>query len=237
MLVTLDLTARQATRILAQAVSLRATLEIEPRPETHSALVWGRVVDRQDGQLFVDLHDSGHELALRGLYGAMCDVRTILGGQLCLFSTHVLDVVDHAVPQRLVLAVPELVQVANRRRFARKQPHEPIPVRVQVPGPHPPFLATLCNIGLRGLACRAAGRELDDALFIGDEVELEFTLPWTTDIFRLPACTCGKTRNGDDQTLAVGFEFVLRESEPALARLRAAVTDETARLTEMDGDA
>jgi len=37
MLVTLDLTTRQAHRVLLQALRTRAKLEIEPRPEAMSA--------------------------------------------------------------------------------------------------------------------------------------------------------------------------------------------------------
>ena len=236
MLVTLDLTARQAARVLAQAVRLRATLEIEPRPETHNALLWGHLVGREDDLLLVDLHDGGHQIPLSGLYGAMCDVRTILSGQLCLFSTHIADAVEHGVPQRVLLAIPEVVQVANRRRFARKQPSEQIPVRLLVPGGHAPLIATLVNIGASGLACRAAGQLLDELLFIGDELQVEFVLPWTAEIFILPAVVCSKSRGGDENLMTIGFEFVARNNEQTLERLRAVVSDETARLTEMDGD-
>lgn len=236
MLVTLDLTTRQAARVLAQAVRQRATVELEPRPETHNALLWGHLVGRQDHVLLVDLHDTGHQISLAGLTGAMCDVRTILSGQLCLFSTHILDAVDQGIPQRLVVAVPDTIQVANRRRFARKQPHESIPVRLLVPGGHPPLVGTLVNIGASGLACRATGPTLDELLLIGDEVDIEFVLPWAADIYTLPAIVCSKSRDGDEGLMTVGFEFVNRDNEQTLTRLRAAISHETARLTEMDGE-
>jgi hypothetical protein len=237
MLVTLDLTARQAQRVLGQAVRAHAKLELEPRPEAHSVLLWGSLSGREKDTLLVDLHDdAGHPAPLAALIGAMCDARTILSGQLCLFSTFVVDVAEDTVPRQLMLAVPETIQVANRRRFARKAPLEPVPVRCTVPGAPTPQVAILANIGPTGLASRVVNPELQDLLYIGDRVELEFVLPWSNEVYTLPAIVCNKNRCREEGHLMIGFEFVPQDNEVALQRLRAALSDETARLTEKEGE-
>jgi hypothetical protein len=235
MLVTLDLTTRQAHRVLLQAIRTRAKLEIEPRPEAISALLWGTLAGQEQDSLLVDLHDAGQDITLAALVGAMCDVRTILSGQLCLFSSHIVDATARAVPQRLMLAVPDTIQVANRRRFTRKAPIEQVPVRIAVPATEAPFVAILSNIGPSGLACRAVNPEVDDILFIGDRVQVEFVLPWSNEVYTLPASTCSKARCREEGHLLIGFEFMSAEDDAHLAHLRAALNDEAARLTEQEG--
>ena len=235
MLITLDLTTRQAHRVLLQAIRTRAKLEIEPRPEAISALLWGTLAGQEQEALLVDLHDADHDVAPTALVGAMCDVRTILSGQLCLFGSHILDVSTHAVPQRVTLAVPDTIQVANRRRFTRKAPIEPVPVRIALPATPAPFVAILSNIGPRGLACRAVQPDVDDLLFIGDLVQLEFLLPWSNEVYALPASACSKTRCREEGHLLIGFEFVAPEDDASLTHLRTALNNEAARLTEQEG--
>jgi len=235
MLVTLDLTVRQAARVLAQAVHTHAKLEIEPRPETHSHLLWGSLTGRQQDQLLVDLHDAGRDLSLAPLIGAMCDVRSILSGQLCMFSTFIVDALENSVPQRLTLAVPASIQIANRRRFARKTPTEPVPLRLLLPGCPTCFVAILTNISPQGLACRVVSRELNEVLYIGDAVRLDFALPWSNEAYSLQASVCSKNPAGEEDQQIVGFEFARTGQESLLDRLAQALADETARLIEKDG--
>jgi hypothetical protein len=236
MLITLDLTARQAHRVLGQALRSRAKLEIEPRPESWNTLLWGALASRDKDLLTVNLHEGALPAPLRTLVGAMCDVRSILSAQLCLFSTHIVDVADETVPRQLMLAIPETIQVANRRRFARKAPIEPVPVRFSAPGGPSPLVAILSNIGPTGLACRVVNAEHEDLLLIGDNFELEFGLPWSNEVYSLLATVCNKSRCREEGHLLVGFEFVAQDHEVALLRLRAALSDETARLTEKEGE-
>ncbi len=236
MLVALDLTARQAARVLEQAVRSRVKLEIDPRPEATGALLWGTLEGREDDIFLVNLYHPGAQAALPHLVGAMCDVRMILSDQLCMFSSFVVDVRDNTVPQRLTLAVPDTIQVANRRRFTRKTPTEPVPVRLSLGPAQGNFVAILCNIGPTGLGCRTTNPELDEALLIGDEVQLEFVLPWAHDVFTVRASVCTKNGTGEEGHMTVGFDFNLAQSDASLESLRAALNDEAARLTEMDSD-
>jgi hypothetical protein len=236
MLVTLDLTARQAARVLTQALHTHAKLEIEPRPESCNALLWGSVAGQEQDLLQVDLYDSGREVALSALIGAMCDVRTILSGQLCIFSTFIADASATTVPPRILLAMPETIQVANRRRFARKTATEPVPVRLIVPAVHTPLVAVLANIGATGIGCRLVDPTQDDPLFIGDEIQVEFVLPWSDEVFSLPASVCAKTRCREEGHILVGLEFIASPEPPALDHLRAALNERTTYLTETDGE-
>jgi len=237
-LVALDLTPRQAARVLNQAVRGRTKLELEPRPEAARALLWGTLVGSEPEVLRVDLHDREHETPLAGLIGAMCDVRTCLAGQLYLFSTFVLDANDGTVPHRLTLAAPETIQVANRRRHTRLTPLEPVPVRLGVGGTLKPVLAELANIGPRGLGCRVSAGDDAGLFYIGDPVAVEFALPWNSDLFALSAVICNKGPSSEPTHVLVGLEFSASDAaaRAALERLRAALLSETARLCEPGGE-
>ncbi len=232
MLVTLDLNSRQTARVLAEAVHIRAMLEIEPRPDAFSDLLWGTLSGRGQDGLYVELHERGPDIDLAGLVGAMCDVRMILARQLYLFATFVVDSVPQTAPQRLVIEVPQTIQVANRRRFARQAPLEPVPVRITVPAVANTFVGILANINPTGLACRLSGRELDEVLFIGDQAQLEFALPWSAELYTLPAVACTKSRSRQEEELMVGFEFAGTADEASLKKLRQSLRDQAARLVE-----
>ncbi|MCK4343116.1 MAG: PilZ domain-containing protein [Phycisphaerae bacterium] len=238
MLVALDLTARQAARVLAQALQTHAKLEIEPRPEYFESPLWGRLESRVQDLLIVHLVDAGREFPLAALIGAMCDVRTIMSGQFYMFTTVIVDTGEGTAPRRLCLAVPDAIQVANRRRHTRKNPIEPVPVRLTLPGVGEPFVGHLANIGRGGLGCRVLQRELDELLLIGNEVRLEFMLPWMSRVYSLPSEVCSKTLSHDKDHLLVGFEFCAPDAaaQATLELLRSVLDNETQRLTEIDGE-
>jgi hypothetical protein len=152
-----------------------------------------------------------------------------------MFSTVIVDVAEHTVPHRITLAVPNSVQVANRRRYARRVPTEPVAVRLTAPGATSPCIGQLTSIGPAGLACRAAAQDLGDYVLIGDEVGLELALPWCHELFNLPATVCGKTDCRDGH-FVIGLEFVARDHETVLEQLRRTLSDETTRLVESEGD-
>ncbi len=239
MLVALDLTERQAHRVLAQARQQRARMEIEPRPEHWTALLWGTVVDGDEHQMRVDVQGLGPDTDITPLLGATCDVRVMLSDQLYMFSTFIVDVRRDAAPHWLSLANPQIIQVANRRRVLRKAPTEPIPVRIVPPDSQQGQLGDLANIGAGGIGCRMNRKDVGELLLIGDKVQVEFVLPWTGELFTLPATVCTKSSGSDPEQLAVGFEFVTAPggaSTSDLDRLRRALNSETSRLTEMNGD-
>jgi hypothetical protein len=238
MLLALDLTERQCARVLEQAVQNHAKLEIDPRPEFFDAPIWGVITERAGDLLKIKIVDAGHSLQGVHLVGAMCDVRTILSGQLYMFSSVLVDVTDANPPEQLTLAIPDSVQVANRRRYARKSPVEPVPVRLTVGGATEPVLGQLASISRGGIGCRVTRREVDENVLIGDRLGTEFSLPWMNQIYALTAEVCTKSVCFEQDHLLLGLEFVVDSAaaRATLELLRGVLDNETARLTEMDGD-
>jgi len=238
MLCTLELNERQSARMLAQALQNQAKLELEPRPEICETLLWGSLVGQQPDGLDVTLHDVDPHVDIVTLLGAACDARTILTGQLYLFSTYIVDAAQTPRGGRLRLAPPLTVQVANRRRFQRRTPHEPVPIRLLIPEQAEPHLGHLANIALGGMACRVQADEIGELLLIGETIDVEFALPWTHEIFRLSTVICSKNKDSDPRQLHVGLEFATTDASSAsrLEDLRRALVSETARLCDMNGD-
>lgn len=239
MLVALTLSDRQSQRVLAQALRTRAKLEIDPRPLFLDAPLWATLVAQENGTLVVNLMQPADQVGGTSLAGAMCDARMILSDQLYLFSTAILELNSATAPPRLVLAAPDELQIANRRRFQRRSPAEPVPVRMGTKDNAQLLVGNLVNISRMGLACRVPRQTAEDWLFIGDSLAVEFVLPWANQVFSLPAVVCAKNTCVDETSLSVGVEFVAADAtaRATLELLRVALDNETQRLIETDGDA
>jgi hypothetical protein len=237
MLVALDLTARQAVRVLNQALQEHARLEIDPRPIFLASPLVGALESAERDCLVVQLTENPGHVSPATLLGAMCDVRTMLSGQLYLFSAPVLEATEGPVP-RLRLGRPTAIQVANRRQFARRTPTETVPVRLLVPGAAQPLVAQITNLSRSGLGCHGPRRELDETLLIGDQIQVEFMLPWAPQVYRLPATVCTKNASPDQTRLNVGLEFAAHDaaSRANLELLRSVLDNETQRLLDVEGD-
>jgi hypothetical protein len=229
MMSALDLTPRQAARVLEQALRNRADLELEQRGGSGDRTLRGRLVAREAGLLSVELHDEDRALTLATLVGAFCDVRTVLSGELYLFSTCIVDVSDASVPQRVLLAVPSAVQVANRRRFERKSPGSWAQARLAGGPLGAPQLAPILSISAAGLACRVLQPQLDEVLLIGDEILVGVRLPGHAEFFELRATVCNKSLPHDKSYLDLGLEFSPDPGDPrsqhVLQRLQDVLCD------------
>jgi hypothetical protein len=235
----IDLNARQASRVLEQATRTNVAIEIEPRSQS-SQLLKGRLVGRESGMLLVDLDGDNNNLPLHVLVGAYCDVRMILSGQLYMYSTCILDALSQGPDQRFMLAIPETIHVANRRRFERRSLAEFAQVRLWPADAPTPYIGELCNVSADGLACRMIRGDLDELLFVGDQVDVGFDLPGDHESFRLPTIICDKSPTKDGQQLLVGLEF-RKDAEDAvgrlaLDRLHAALCDLTINSSGRDGE-
>lgn len=222
MLATIDLTQRQAARVLAQALHTRAALELEPRGR--EGAVPGAFAGRQENLLCVELSGSGAPWPPPSLIGAFCDVRMVLTGNMYLFATCVVDVTDDTPSQRLLLALPETIQVANRRRFDRKSAGESVALQLSPAEGDRSFAGTLTSISLGGLGCRVPRQAVESLLLIDDPVRVQFRLPESPELFEIDAVVCVKTPARDGGQLEVGLEFALprpgQPPQPALDRLR-----------------
>lgn len=238
MLAAIDLTHKQAARVLEQALRSRARLEIEPRRRRET--LTGNLAGREGDFLRVELHDAGRDWSLADLAGAFCDVRTVLSGQLYRFCTCIVTTLTDAVPQAILIAVPEIVQVANRRRYDRK----PVPgsrlIEVWPRASREPLVGVLREIGLGGLSCRLPRRDADDFLLIDDPARVRFELPGAGEPFDLGVTVCVKTPTSDRNHLDVGLEFRLppegASGDPTLARLHAILTREYSGPPTTEGD-
>ena len=239
MLASIDLTSRQAARVLEQAIRTRVTVQIEPRSREGS--ISGSFAGRQQDLLSVELHDIGSDWSLGGLIGVFCEVRMTLSGQIYLFTACILDAVEDRAAQRLLLAPPEIVQVANRRCFERVVPSNEVTVQLWPPGASQPVQGMLNNVSAAGLGCRMPRREVDETLLIDDEVRVSFELPRAGEAFKVAAVVCVKTRAPTSDHLDVGLEFLEEQprdgSAQVLERLKAVLAHWNAGDTASGGGA
>ena len=238
MLVTFDLTSRQAARVLAQALRNAATLTLEPRIWPDGPVLRAKLTARNGNLLTVELEDARDEPALATLVGVFCDVQTVLSGHLYLFSTCVVDVAENLVPPRLLLATPYELQLVNRRRLERRLLAQPSPVQMSTEANTQPPMGELLDISGDGLACRVPRADLEDVLLVGDAIRVSFELPGHGGFFDLPALICNKAASDGDEYMTVGLQFD-RSDDPAardaLYRLRGIVCGEVAGTTESEG--
>ncbi|MGE3181657.1 MAG: PilZ domain-containing protein [Phycisphaerae bacterium] len=237
MTATLDLTEPQAARVMEQAIRSGARIELDMRPLESGRPFTGFIREREKTLLRIQL-DSGQAVIGQEYVGAFCDVQMMLSGELYQFSSCVIDITDYGRSE-LVIATPQAIQVMNRRRFVRKAPNEGLTIQLFPPKAEAAFQTTLTNISVTGLSVRGHRGDLDDVLFVGDEVRINIDLPEIGESFELPAVICTKTLDSDRTNMLVGLEFFevnATEDELAtLTRLRAHLNDPSLGFVETDG--
>jgi hypothetical protein len=232
----IDLSPRQTTRILQQAVRRRAEVILLPRAwpedeqigcclesieaprETGSSrayLVIAPSPGLTDEQAATD-KQAHHATAgdYRDLVGTYCDVALRLGENQFVFCTDVIAVSGVGGASRICLARPEVIQVCQRRRFYRFRPARSAHVSLYwsdntgLPG-----LATgwMLNVSADGLACRV-DLQIADRLAIGEPLRVEFCLePGDPGRFILDATVCSKSPGGTEGTMILGLHFLVGE--------------------------
>lgn len=211
----LELTRRQASRLLEHALRARAAADLEPRVMDDQTPLKVRFAAREGNMLVFELDTQCAAPAPLGIIGAFCEVRTMLEGEAFLFSTCVLDVVDSSAPPRIMLAVPSLIQVANRRRFERTSASVASAVRLIVDGQLIESVGLMSNISADGLGCSVAAEDFDDLLLLGDAIRVRFEIAGFDDEFEIGAAVCSKTLSKDRTNLALGLEFQVGEGDSA----------------------
>ena len=239
MQLAIDLTPRQGTRVLEQALRAQADFEIEPRNLPDDEPLHGKLLGREGELLVVQMRDTPAAVPLSVLTGAFCDIRTILSGELYTFTTCVLEVADEPAGQRVLLGGPAAIHGTKRRQFARPTATVASPVRIWVGARAPPTMGLVANVSAGGLACNLPGTTLDSALALGDELRVSFELAGFDDVFELPVVLCSKTLTRDRQQLSLGMKFCVRPDDPAaqraLERVRAVLFELMVNTTDMDG--
>lgn len=233
----LDLTEPQAVRVMEQAIRTGAKLELDLRPDDSGQPLVGIIRERDKSVLRVQLEKSETAIG-QELIGAFCDVQLSMSGELYQFSSCVIDITDYGRSE-LVIAAPQAIQVMNRRRFVRKAAGEKITIQLTPPRADAPFQTELSDISITGLSIRGHRGDLDDVLFVGDEVRISIDLAEISESFELPVVICTKTLDNDRTHMTVGLEFLqhnaTEEELAALTRLQALLNDPTLGFVETDG--
>ena len=249
----IDLNERQTARTLEQAVRHNAIVLLEPRIwsvgevlrcrlEPSESPVPGRRLYAAPLIVVTCPEDEPAVTAVGGqtgraaeiqaverlspLIGTYCDVTLQLGEHRYLFSTDVTHVEPAGPGQtdvRLYLRRPDVIQVAQRRRFRRIQLPQASQVEIRWHGEDGGAaggVGWLYNIGEDGIACRT-DTVLADRLYIGQEVVIDFSIrPGEAERFVLDAVICNKTPAGNQDRTVIGLQFLAGEGHEASAAVR-----------------
>lgn len=223
MLNALDLTTRQTARLLEQALRLKAAVEIFPRYLAEGQSLLGSFCGREGSLLHVELNTAAADGSLAGLIGSFSEVQVALSGQVALFSSCVLDMIEQSGRAQISLATPELIQVSNRRRFERTNATIASEVHLIIDGQPSETVGALANLSPQGLGCTFPSGELNDQLLVGEQTRVSFELAGFDDRFELDVVCCNKSISRDQSQLTVGMEFAVTQSPEeteSLNRLR-----------------
>jgi len=242
----IDLTPRQSSRILEQALRHKAGVTLEPRIFNEDETLTGQieailpsagaanspsavVIAVQAPPVVSDVSQfASHPTTIQELnllVGTCCDAGLRLGDARYLFDGDVIRV-EHAheppVMARIFLTRPDTLQVMQRRRFSRFRPARSTQVELRWQKDAESLhgtIAWLCNISPDGLACRVE-RRIGEQLWIGDRVTAEFTVaPGELNHYVIDSFLCSKTPGGTEDKMILGLQFV---SEPGFENSKLA---------------
>jgi hypothetical protein len=240
----IDLSPRQTTRTLEQAVRHQAETIIQPRIWADDQALNCRLINietpkgwRSRRQCLVlepvdetseetqeslqQIHPD--EAQINSLIGTYCDISLQLGENRYLFCADVIAVLaahEESTSNRLFLSRPEQIQVAQRRRFWRFRPAQSSRVDLSWTNSDETTgegIGWLCNVSADGLACRVGSKEAD-LLGIGEEIKLSFCLaPGDQKRFAIDAVLCSKMPAGTEGAMILGLQFLTNEDHPTSA--------------------
>jgi len=240
----IDLSARQSSRTLEQAVRHRAEIMVHARLLPEGDPIVSRLVSIEtpigwqsrrpclvlevfNGPL-VQSGEPARAAEQEGglsesLVGTYCDVTLRLGENRYLFCSDVVAVQGPSSPggrHRIYLARPETLQVAQRRRSWRFRPAQSSRVEltwVNADKGKAEGIGWLCNLSADGLACRTESN-IAGQIGIGEQVSLAFALtPGDPERFVLDAVLCNKTPAGTEGTMILGLQFLVGQGHQASA--------------------
>ena len=219
-----ELEARQAQRILEQALRAGARVTLTPGTENPTPLQ-GVLVSATAESLWIEVRQPRIELDA-GLQSVCCEGVFELGDTRYLLASNVLAVVSDGEDRRLEIVRPEGLQVLQRRRFWRAQVQDSSPVLVSRPaadGQAPwSCLASMLNVSVDGLACLAERSEAD-ATAVGEQLRLVVRVCPAEEPFVVDAVLKSKTAAGTEGQIVLGFQFDLTREPDQRQRLHAAL--------------
>jgi hypothetical protein len=239
----IDLSPRQSSRTLEQAVRHHAEILVYPRLLAASDPIVSRlisietpigwqsrrpclVLEAYNGIPIPQPDPAGGEPeagAIESLIGSYCDVTMQLGENRYLFCTDVVAVQGPSSPgvrPRIYLARPETLQVAQRRRAWRFRPAQSSRVEmtwINAENSKTEGIGWLCNVSSEGLACRTENN-VAEQLGIGEQIGLAFALtPGDPERFVMDAVLCNKTPAGTEGTMILGLQFLIGQGHQGSA--------------------
>lgn len=240
MQMTFDLSQRQSSRVLEQALRTQAEFTIEPRSWGGEAALTGVLQSRQGKLLAIRIGTRNSTRPLNELINSFCDICMMMTGDQYLFTSCVLDVSD-AESGLLYFSQPDVIHVANRRGFERTNVHIASQVRICPSGQSVASVGLMTNISPTGLACSVPGLELEESLCVGDNLRVIFELAGASGNFNLNAQVCDKRVRREKQQLELGLSFAVATNDQAglqtLQRLRRFLAQLFVDFTKTDGDA
>ncbi|RMF83205.1 MAG: PilZ domain-containing protein [Planctomycetota bacterium] len=230
MILSIDLTPRQAQRVIQQALRARAEVQIEPRVLPEGATLAGVIEDGSDTSLAIRISRDSPVDDICRLIGSFCEVRTNLSGQLYVFTTTILAVREQPHVS-LQLAMPESVQVVNRRQYERTNTTVASQMRIWTDSESQASTGLLTSVAPGGIGARLPFTDAPQEYYIGDRVRVRFEIAGFDDQFELDAVVCNRLVHDASQELELGLEFAGTADDPAATRTLTRIRSILSQLT------
>lgn len=204
MTTNIKLDIEESQQILENGIRTQSQLVLES-PEFGENTINGYLISGDASALLMEITGQP-AIALQRLANCRCDVR-LYSDRRYGFSA-----IIQAIPQWgksccLALTRPRTINLYERRRFLRAKlaPSTQVKIEWQANGVMHRHQATMLNISAEGLACRV---EDDVAAVVqaGEQVRLQFDLPYCARIFDFQATLCNKTPASEGHTI-LGLHF------------------------------
>ena len=199
-----ELSDRQSSRVMEQAIRVGTPMRLEPHHACNGEALSVQLIEDEPDHLTFRYASSQASLAGQLLPGQYCQVQFTLSGAIYMVSVHIvaIDVADG----RMQTSRPKLVQLLERRKFARTQLVTRTSVVVRWLEQDRLAEASLFNIGGGGLAFKI-NKDFGDSIHVGDLMEVAFELPGLPRRLQFRISICNKTVASDDVSVIVGAQF------------------------------
>lgn len=201
----IDMNRTQSHRIIEHALRVRAEVSVWPCTQADERPVAGPLAGRTDAGLVIQ---ATHDSAPLPLVSAYCEAGFRLDDARFMFSTHIIHVAQDENACRLEIALPDSIQVLQRRRYQRRELRGNATIKIAPPNgaARGAIAAALLNIGPGGLACRC-DRASADRFGIDAPVRVSFALREGNMAFEFDAHIRGKTSGAEPEHLILAVAF------------------------------
>ncbi|NLX06772.1 MAG: PilZ domain-containing protein [Phycisphaerae bacterium] len=218
-----ELGEKQSSRVLEQAVRVHSPVWAEAIDHTHLQSASGKMLKAEETVVYLKVNSETPEMdhAMPGQYYQLV---ISLDDQRYLTVSDLVEVQTSTEGPVMVFSRPRSIQVLQRRRYVRSVPSQSYPVYLRSEtedrNQDKPVLGQIRDISVSGMSIRLPG-DADSNLFIGDVVQLRFSLSVREPEFVTRAAICHKQMDTEKAELVTGVEFVPESQDPNFqSRLR-----------------